>query len=360
MRAQWLCIFLLALVCSTQAAANSNCEGKKSFHFNADRVTELKQFPFASPYELVWADGFDGSIADTTQWYPYFPFGCRVHQFNNARNRDLQYYSKPENLLCENGLLKIRALRDTFEACAMDARPKGCAAKDYGDCILRDSITNRRMFYYTSGLIWSHQKYKFGYFEARIKIPEINGIWPAFWLYGECANEIDVFEFLNKTPGSTGKKFMYDKKKASRLWYATVHSYPNCEASAGLCHDESRLKAKDLFETGERFCDSFHVYGVEWTPLSIRFFIDSIPVKEVFYFKTEKEWIKTPEQLSGLADSLFVSDVQIRQPMNVILNVQITDQDLSGNNFGNYPAEMLVDYVRIYQRKASDTGKPAE
>src|SRR5690606_28036232 len=42
--------------------------------------------------------------------------------------------------------------------------------------------------------------YKYGYFEARIKNPKAQMMWPAFWLFGEKNskskwNEIDCFEF---------------------------------------------------------------------------------------------------------------------------------------------------------------------
>jgi beta-glucanase (GH16 family) len=61
-------------------------------------------------------------------------------------------------------------------------------------------------FAYTSGVLCSTLEQQYGYFEARLKVPAGQGLWPAFWLLGNegstGVNEIDVHEILGQQPGT--------------------------------------------------------------------------------------------------------------------------------------------------------------
>jgi beta-glucanase (GH16 family) len=51
-------------------------------------------------------------------------------------------------------------------------------------------------FRFSSGEIWTDEKFFHGVYTARVKLPKGKGFWPAFWLYsGNPWNEIDIFEF---------------------------------------------------------------------------------------------------------------------------------------------------------------------
>jgi hypothetical protein len=66
---------------------------------------------------------------------------------------------------------------------------------------LDDGLPNLRWWHYTSGMIFSKQKYKYGLFEIRFKLPVGKGLWPAYWLYGDNPNEeFDIFEYKGETP----------------------------------------------------------------------------------------------------------------------------------------------------------------
>jgi beta-glucanase (GH16 family) len=85
---------------------------------------------------------------------------------------------------------------------------------------------------------------------------------------------------------------------------------------------------------GQSFADDFHVFAVEWDPSRIAFLMDEEVYKVI-----------TSAQVSARGDWVF------NQEFFVLLNVAV------GGTLGGpvgpdtvFPAEMLVDYVRIFER----------
>lgn len=133
----------------------------------------------ANKWKLVWSDEFNGSkgsSVDPLKWT--FDIGG-----GGWGNGELEYYTdRTRNVFQQDGALVIRAVKETF--------------KEYWD--------------YTSGRILTKGRFeqKYGRFEAKIKIPYGQGIWPAFWLLGadidkvgwpKCG-EIDIMENVGKEP----------------------------------------------------------------------------------------------------------------------------------------------------------------
>lgn len=121
-------------------------------------------------------------------------------------------------------------------------------------------INHRRI---SSGLLmtkgWFRQQY--GYFEARLKMPKgQRGNWPCFWLLpdnGAWPPEIDILEQIGDQTGSA---------------YVTIHAAPY--KGVGKTQLGLRLNTPSL-------SDEFHLFGVDWQPESIRYFIDRKLVWEV-------------------------------------------------------------------------------
>ncbi|MGZ3903731.1 MAG: glycoside hydrolase family 16 protein [Bacteroidia bacterium] len=114
-------------------------------------------------------------------------------------------------------------------------------------------------FKYTGGLIWSNQKFKYGYFEIKFKGPVGQGIWPAFWLYGGKPNyEIDFFELKG------------EKKKSLHV---DVHCPDKCEN-----FKEGPLGYKKgwghWINTKQNLADSFNIVSGEWTKDYIKFYLN--------------------------------------------------------------------------------------
>ena len=104
--------------------------------------------------DLVWQDEFDTEGApNPANWS--FEIGTG---FDGWANNELQYYTdRTENVTVQNGLLLITAQKEQFNG------------------------SN-----YTSARMLTRGKFEqaYGRFEARIRVPEGSGLWPAFWLLG--------------------------------------------------------------------------------------------------------------------------------------------------------------------------------
>jgi len=247
-------------------------------------------------WTLAWSDEFDGpngSPVDSSKWS--FDVGG-----NGWGNNELETYtSRTTNADLEGGLLVIKTLKETFTG--------------------PDNITRN----YTSARLLTKNKFTqaYGRFEARIKIPYGQGIWPAFWMLGDNIDtahwpncgEIDIMENIGKEPP---------------IVHGTFHG-PGYSGGSGV-------SAAYTLPSGQKFSDDFHTFAVEWEPNVMRFYVDGL------LYKT-----RTPADLP--AGTSWVFD----HPFFIILNVAV-----GGGWPGNpdattvFPQQMLVDYVRVYQRSA--------
>jgi len=204
-------------------------------------------------------------------------------------NNELQYYTdRAENVKVENGVLHITALQESFEGAG---------------------YTSARIL--TKGLF----EQAYGRFEARIKLPWGQGIWPAFWLLGndidevswpQCG-EIDIMEYRGQQPTITN---------------GTVHG-PGY--SGGLSIGKSYALENDRFDT------DFHIFGIEWSPEYINFYVDDVLYNQI-----------TPDDVTGE----WVYD----HPFYIIMNVAVGGNFVGAPNSETvFPQTMQVDYVRVYQ-----------
>ena len=254
--------------------------------------------PSSTPsWTLVWSDEFDGpagSSFDRTKWTADTGGSGWGNQ-----EREL-YTTRTENIALDgNGHLVITALAEPADA------NDTCW---YGRC----RYTSARIK--TAGLF----SQAYGRFEARIRIPRGQGLWPAFWMLGDNINtvgwpktgEIDIMENIGKEP-------------------ATVHGTMH-----GLGYSGAGGIGGPYTLGSGTFADDYHVYAVEWNPNSITWFVDATS-----YFVTSLGSIP--------AGSAWVYD----HPFFLLLNVAVGggwpgDPDATTT----FPQTMLVDYVRVYKR----------
>lgn len=178
---------------------------------------------------------------------------------------------------------------------------------------------------YTSGRCNTNDKVEFMYgkVEARIDLPEGQGIWPAFWMLGAdfpadwltsdgywpSVGEIDIMEYVGKEPRST---------------HGTIHG-PGYSGGSGL-------GVRYLHEGAA--AEGFHVFGIEWEPDVIRFYMDG----ELYF--------------TASPDSLYKADWVFNDEFFMLINLAV-----GGNWPGNpddtteLPQSMLIDWVRVYQRQ---------
>ncbi|MEU3457356.1 discoidin domain-containing protein [Micromonospora sp. NPDC006766] len=235
---------------------------------------------------LVFADEFNGSAGSKPD-----PAKWTVDP-GTGQNGELQYYTDNGNATMNgSGQLVMEARRETAGGRA-----------------------------YTSHRMNTSNKFHFQYgrVEARIKVPKGNGFWPAFWMMGAdflqgrpwpYNGEIDIMEILGR-----------DTYRS----YTTLHA-PAYNGGGG--YGKEQVWTVDLSA-------GYHVYAVEWDSKGMRFFVDST---EVFYASKE-----TVEATRGP----WVYD----HPFYLILNLAVGG-DWPGPPDAStpLPAQMLVDYVHVYQ-----------
>jgi beta-glucanase (GH16 family) len=241
-------------------------------------------------YALVWSDEFnqpDGSAPDPANWN-YSKGG------SGWGNGELQFYTDSRNnSYIENGMLVIRAEKERYMGC------------DY---------TSARLNTMAKG------EWRFGRIEIRAKLPETQGIWPAFWLlpsnitrYGgwPASGEIDIMELIGKEPGRA---------------YGTLH-FGMPKTSVGGQYD---------LPPGNKFADGFHSFVLDWRPDSIRWYVDGN------LFLTADEWFTSME------NSPFPAPFDVG--FYLILNVAVGGGWPGYPDAGSvFPQSMYVDYVRVYQ-----------
>jgi len=245
----------------------------------------------AQDYNLVWADEFDLDTINAANWN--FEIGNGNYGWGN---NELEYYtSRPENARIEDGKLVITAIKEKYNG-----------------------------FDYTSSRMQTRNKasWKYGRIEMRAKLPQGRGTWPAFWMmpqnqvYGTKLwpdnGELDIMEYVG---------YMPDKV------HGTVHTNKNYANSA-----VSNLITYYGVE------NDFHVYAVEWTPDSIRWYVDSYLYGT--YLRNDRNWQYWP----------------FDQKFYVILNFAV------GGNWGGaegvdttiFPQRYEIEYVRVYQKDYSN------
>jgi len=240
---------------------------------------------------ITWQDEFNagaGTPLDQSKWK--FDTGG-----SGWGNNELEYYTSSTSNVVHDGQghLAITARREN---------PANYQCH-YGFC------------QYTSGRILTADKFtqRYGRFEASIKIPKGQGIWPAFWMLGNdigtnpwpASGEIDIMENVGKEPNTV---------------HGTVHG-PGYSGAEGIGGGRT---------IGAPLGDAFHTYAVEWSPNLIVWFLDGSE-----YFRI------TPASLGG---DRWVFD----HPFFMIMNVAVGGY-WPGNPDAStvFPQTMLVDYVRV-------------
>ena len=256
--------------------------------------------------ELVWSDEFDqdGPVSQD-KW------NVETIPPNNGSwwNGELQFYTdKEDNIRVEEGLLKITAKYESYEG------------KNY-----------------TSARINTQDKFEFTYgrVEMRAKLPNWEGMWPAFWLLGANIDEIgwpncgelDILEHGDYVKDSTSND--------PGLISSAVHYGPQ-----DYSRQTTNVPGKIFFDTGqERFIRSekiiekpfeeYHTYSMQWSPDKIQFFID------------EELHLEFPMQSQH---SPF------DKPFFLLLNLAVGGHWTDGYVASGFTeATYKIDYVRVYQ-----------
>ena len=235
--------------------------------------------------ELTLEEEFDSDGAPNSAVWG-FDIGTGI---NGWGNNELQYYTdRAENVTVQNGVLLITAQREDFEGSA-----------------------------YTSARLITKDKFdqQYGRFEARIRLPYGQGIWPAFWMLGADidsnpwpgAGEIDIMEYRGQNP---------------TVLVGSVH---------GPGYSGGNAISKEYELPNDRFDTGFHVFGIEWGPQYINFYVDDVLYNQI-----------TPEDVTG--------DWVFNKPFYLLINLAVGGTFVGPPNQETvFPQTMLIDYIRVYK-----------
>lgn len=241
-------------------------------------------------YELVWNDEFDGTELNRSDW---------THEVQNPGwvNNELQHYVNT----------------------AYDGKP----VTETTDGILRINCFKASDGKICSGRIYAKvgEGWKYGIFEASIKLPKGKGTWPAFWMmpvnndwsvtpWPKCG-EIDIMEEVGYHPNYTS---------------SSIH----CES---YNHVAGTQRTRERLTEGAQ--DDFHIYRLEWTKDYIRTYVDG---KLLLDFAND-----------GKGN---VSTWPFNRPFYLILNLAWGGDwgGAQGVDENCLPTTMEVDYVRVFQK----------
>jgi beta-glucanase (GH16 family) len=240
---------------------------------------------------LVFDDEFDGSALNSSRWRTcswWADTTCSIET-----NKELELYT-PNNVSVGGGVLTLQARRETATA------------------------WNGKTYNYTSGMISSGGRsgsvapgfsYKYGYAEARVKVPAGKGLWPAFWTLPTDYSwppEIDVMEILGDKPNQQEMHYHY--------------------LDGGGTH-----RGPGQAWVGPDFSAGWHTFGVDWQPSALVWYVDGV-----------ERWRFT--------DASAITS----KPQYLLLNLAV-----GGNWPGSpdastpFPSNYLVDYVRVWDRFGS-------
>ena len=255
-----------------------------------------------SNWKLVWSDEFNskaGTAPNSSTWGQEVGDGT-VNGIPGWGNSELEYYTGGTNNVSTDGLGNLQITAKKADSSLM------CY---YGPCE------------YTSARLLTKNRFEvaYGRLEARIKVPQGAGLWPAFWMLGTDIDqvnwpqtgEIDIMENVGRLPNQV---------------FGTLHG-------PGYSGGQSYGKVYDL---GKPVADDYHVFAVEWQPDKIVWFIDGIQYFTATPndpFLQGKQWV-------------------FNHPFFILMNVAV------GGNFGGavgadtiFPQNMSIDYVRLFQAK---------
>lgn len=246
----------------------------------SDASNDSIKAPIAG-YKLVWHDEFNESSLSSSDWY--------YERWDAGRvNNELQRYVKDDEVATlKNGVLTLHLIKDS----------QG----------------------YKSARLYAHKGsgWRYGYIEARMRLPRGKGTWPAFWMM--------PVSFNNDWPASGEIDIMEHVGFDQNVIHSTIHctKYNN----TGTPTETATKRVSDV--SGQ-----YHTYGMEWTSEYLRFYIDGA---SFFTYRND-----------GTGHDAWPFDSYFYPILNIAYGGDWGGQ--GGIDDSALPATMDVDYIRVFQK----------
>lgn len=267
-------------------------------------VTPYGQQINLDEWQLTWSDEFDGDTLDTTKW--------STHLGGVVRRGG---YWSSDQLSVSDGTLKIRT--EYLENGSLGAGWYSSA------------IETKELF-----------EQKYGYFECRCICPPAMGLWAAFWMLGDGmfttptgssanGNEIDMFESGNY---GNSNPFKWDMVNQA----AGYDGYSKNSHGIVL----GNYKGKNIYT-------EYNTFALEWNENEIIFYINGVETDRL-----TDEWVPQVEQYLLLSVEVAGTDGETGVGGDGVPFVE-DNKNIANNDPSIFPVDFIVDYVRVYQRKAA-------
>lgn len=243
-----------------------------------------------------FSDEFNEKKLNEAKWWDFNPAWPGRHPAHFSR----------KNVKVKKGTLQLTAKALDTSKVDIELRAKG-------------------MDKYSTAIIKSKNRIKYGYFEARCKSMKAN-VCNAFWLYdplnpdkkyreGSFSEEIDIFEIFGK-PG---------KPEFNRVYWATLHRYETPYVESVVNKKKTKLDdySKKIIMPYE-FYDDFHTYGLLWTPEKLQWYVDGKMV-----------WERNNDYFTN--------------HLHIVFDAEIMESWMGLPDNKDLPSTFYIDYIRVWQ-----------
>ncbi len=296
-----------ALVCALLLPAITLAQTKREKRIGP-KVNDEGAACDTAAWQLVFSDEFDGEALDRGKWRTWFPYsadgsdqceGCRIMGTSNTIFRD-------DLVTVKNGQLHLGVRAGAGEWYSK--------RKEHDGAMVHTAI----------------DRFTYGRFEVRCRIPKGAGLWPAFWGFGG-ETEIDVFEFCGEQ---------------SNLFKGALHRWGRPKFSTN-----GKRRLSDLSR-------GFHEYAVEWERDGISWYIDGELVLYRGRFVDKRgrplpacerspgEHFTAPYYPRSEDGVNIILDLAVSEPKGFCKGPKRPTPWPEGTSFD-------VDYVRVFQRRGN-------
>ncbi len=295
--------------------------------------------PNTTPIKVL-EDNFDGTTLDFNTWKIGYPYGGEINN-NGTKSFGGMPYSN-NNLYVNNGYLYLQP--------KVQSVPQGLLGVDYNN-----NPVPSKNFDYTEPAISSWMQWGYGIFEIKCKMADnpVN-LNSAFWIYGGCQNEVDVFEtFDDVNEGGIFDNNANHKHVNMRLSTSVYSAVGDCGGGHRFTRDN-----KTKVPYGQTL-NQWHTYRMHWDQYSVQLEVDGVNMNKFFTSMFKVYPGPSARLCAELQDNHDYRKFSTYPYATDYLMYLILDVNVRGfgNDEGALPTAlnndrlMLVDYIKVWQNE---------